>query len=79
MDPRSRWRADRVLHHVDERGHVVIGDRLACEHRLDEPIVDGWRTLAARDRLSVGHDADRGVGLGSQQLDLEPTLEPGDV
>ena len=34
MDPRAGRLADRGLDDVDERGHVVIGDRLAITDRL---------------------------------------------
>ena len=34
VDPRRCRLADRRLHDVDERGNVVVGDRLPVEHRL---------------------------------------------
>ena len=43
VDPRSLGWADRRLHHVDEGGHVVIGDLLAVGDRLDEGGVDHRR------------------------------------
>ena len=36
MDPRSGGAADRRLDDVDERGHVVVGDRLAARTPVDE-------------------------------------------
>ena len=40
VDPRALGRADALLHHVDEGGHVVVGDPLALGHRVDEGGVD---------------------------------------
>ena len=40
VDPRTGRLADRRLDDIDERRDVVIGDRLAFEHRLDERLVD---------------------------------------
>ena len=34
MDPRALGLADGLLHHVDEGGHVVVGDPLPLGHRL---------------------------------------------
>ena len=36
VDPLPGRRADALLHHVDEGGHVVVGDPLALGHRLDQ-------------------------------------------
>ncbi len=53
MDPRCLGATDAVLHDVDEGGHVVIGDRLAFEHRLDERGVDARRTRRGRPAASA--------------------------
>jgi hypothetical protein len=75
VDPRTRPIADRLLHDVDKGSHVVIGDCLAFENRLDERLVDVGRTLAACHRGIGRRDTDRGVRLGRQQLDFEPAPE----
>ena len=76
VDPRSGRLTDRRLHDVDERGHVVIGHRLAFEHRVDERGVDRRRRVATAGGVVGRNDAERGVALGREQLDLEPTGEP---
>ena len=40
VDPRPLGLADGLLDHVDEGGHVVVGDPLPLGHRLDEGGVD---------------------------------------
>ena len=65
----------RCLHDVDERGDVVVGGALALEHGGDERVVDDRRPVAAGGGVGGRHDAERGVGLGRQQLDLEPAPE----
>ena len=69
----------RRLHDVDERGDVVVGDRLAIADRLTNAVVGDGRVGAARCGVGGGHDAERGVGLGGQQLDLEVAAEAGRV
>ena len=50
----------------------MIGDRFAFEHGRDERLVDDGARGPAGRGVVRGHDADRGVRLGGQQLDLEP-------
>ena len=77
VDPRALGLADGLLDHVDEGGHVVVGDPLALVHRLDEGGVD-LGALGPAERGGVGrHVADLRPAVGGQQLDLEPHGEPG--
>ena len=78
VDPRTRRLADRRLDDIDECRHVVVGHRLAFEHRLDERLVDDGRAITARRRVVGRHHAERRVALGRQQFDLEPTAEAPD-
>ena len=75
VDPRSLRLADRGLHDVDERRDVVVGHRLAFEHRVDERCVDRRGGLAAVRRPRPARRRWR-VALRRQQLDLEPPCEP---
>ena len=77
VDPRSLGWADRRLHHVDEGGHVVIGDPLAVGDLLDEGVVDLRRVRPARGGGLCGDLADLGPALRREQLDLEPGGETG--
>ena len=79
VDPRSLGWADRRLHHVDERSHVVIGDPLAVGDFLDEGVVDLRRACPARGGDLCGDLADLGPTLRREQLDLEPGGEAGAV
>ena len=67
----------RVLDHVDEGGHVVVGDPLAFGDLGHEGGVD----LGARARTAAasaaGTTPDLGQPLDRQQLDLEPRAEAG--
>ena len=77
VDPARRGLADRVLHHVDEGRHVVIGHLLALEHLRHERGVDDRSALAGLGREVVRHDADRCRALHREELDLEPQRESG--
>ena len=79
VDPRAGGCADGGLHHVDECGHVVIGDPLALVDGAYEGLIDHRGVGAARRCVGDRHDADRGVGLGGEQLDLEVAAEAGRV
>ena len=48
VDPRPLGRADGVLDHVDEGGHVVVGDPLALVDRRDEARRRPWGPGPAR-------------------------------
>ena len=79
MDVRAGGRADAFLHDVDERGDVVVGDLLALEHIDDENLVDHRRLGPAGGRVVRRHGAEGGLGLGGEELDLEPEREAGGV
>ncbi len=79
VDPGAGGRADRGLHDIDERRHVVVGDGLAITHGLHERLVDDRRLLTARGCVGGGHDTERGVGLGGEQLDLQVAVEAADI
>ena len=79
MDVRAGGRPDAVLDHVDEGGHVVVGHLLAFEHVGHEDVVDRRRLGPAGRGVLGRHHADGGLGLGGQQLDLEPQPEAGGV
>ena len=79
VDVRAGRRADALLHDVDEGGHVVVGDLLALEHVGHEDVVDRGRLGPAGGGVVRRHDADGGLRLGGQQLDLEPHGEAGGV
>ena len=79
VDVRAGRRADALLHDVDEGGDVMVGDLLALEHVGDEDVVDRRRLGPADGRVLGRHDAQHGLGLGGQQLDLEPQREAGGV
>ena len=79
MDVRTGRRADALLDDVDEGGHVVVGDLLPLEHVVHEDLVHR-RRLGPAGRCVLGRDhAQRGLGLGGQQLDFEPHGEAGRV
>ena len=72
MDPATGRRADALLHDVDERGDVVVGDLLAFVHGGDVepgPLAHGRASLG-------GDDAELGPRLDREHLDLEPRAEP---
>ena len=77
VDVRAGRGADALLDDVDERGHVVVGDLLALEHVGHEDVVDHGRLGPAGRGLVRRHVAERRLGLGGQELDLEPHGEPG--
>ncbi len=79
MDVRAGGRADAFLHDVDERGDVVVGHVLTLEDLGHEDVVDRGGLGPARGGLVGRDDAERGLGLGGQQLDLEPEREAGGV
>ena len=79
MDVRAGGGADAFLHDVDEGGHVVVGELLALEHVGHEHVVDRGRLDPAGRRLFGRDVAEGGLGLGGQQLDLEPHGEAGRV
>ena len=58
VDVRAGGRADAVLDHVDEGGHVVIGDLLPLEHVGHEDVVDRRRLGPAGRRVLGRHHAD---------------------
>ena len=41
MNPRSSGAADRLLHNVDKRSDVVLGDFFASHNRCQETLIDG--------------------------------------
>ena len=71
VHPRALGLADALLHHVDERGDVVLGDELALLDRVD---VEAG-PLAHRDRGVLRDDAELGPGLDGEDLHLEPRAE----
>ena len=75
MDPSGSRAADRALDHVDERGDVVVGHRLALENAFDELFVGRRRPVAAGHRILRRDYSERGVCLGRQEFDLEPAAE----
>ena len=75
VDPRRRWCTDRRLDDIDEGSDVVIGDRFAIEHGLHELVVGHGRLLAAGGGILGRNDPERGVALGGEQFDFEPTTE----
>ena len=79
MDPGPGGRADGSLDDVDERGNVVVGDRFAIAHRLHEGVVDRGGVRPTGGRIDCGHDAQCGVRVGGEQLDLQVAVEAGDV
>src|SRR5688500_13870806 len=70
MDPAARV-ADRLRHHVHERGDVVLSDPLALLYHLE---IEGG---LAPDLVEVlfGYDPALGQYLANRELDLEPCLE----
>ncbi len=73
MHPGAGGRAHPLLHDVDERGDVVVGDAFAFVHRVDVetgPFADGAG-------VGVGHDTETRPGLDGEDLDLEPGAEAG--
>ena len=79
MDVRTGRRADALLDHVDEGGHVVVGDLLPLEHVVHEDVVHRRRLGPAGRGVLCRDHTQRGLGLGGQQLDLEPHGETGRV
>ena len=79
VDPRRSRRADRSLYDVDERGDVVIGDRLTVEHGLHERLIGDRRLPAAGLRIIDRNDPERCMTFGGEQLDLEPATETNRV
>ena len=77
VDPGSFGRADGVLDHVDEGGHVVVGDAFAVVDGTDELRCHLGRAGPDRRRRVAGDDAHLGPALDGQELDLEPHLESG--
>ena len=73
VDPGAVRRPDPLLDDVDERGDVVVGDPLAL---LDGCGVDARPLPDDGDRLG-GDDAQLGLRLDGEQLDLEPGGVPG--
>ena len=73
MDPGAVRRPDPLLDDVDERGDVVVGDPLAL---LDGRGVDARPLPDDGDRVG-GDDAQLGLRLDGEQLDLEPRGVPG--
>ena len=77
MDPRALGLADGVLDHVDEGGHVVVGDALPLADRLHEGGIHlggpGPAHLGGLGR-DVAH---LDPALGGQQLDPQPHGEAG--
>ena len=71
VHPRPRGLADALLHDVDERGDIVVGDLLALVHRGH---VDP-RALAHGSRRVGRNDAELGPRLDREDLDLEPRAE----
>ena len=63
--------ADRARHHVDERGHVVVGDLLALLDRLDGEA----RAVADLGGVVVGHQPLLREHVHDGELDLEPRVE----
>ena len=62
VDVRSGRRADALLHHIDERRHVVVRDLLALEHLGDEGLVDRRRLGPACRGILGRHDSERRPG-----------------
>jgi hypothetical protein len=58
VDPRPGRLTDRGLDDVDERRHIVVGDRFAITDRLDERGVDHRRTNATRFGIVRRHDSE---------------------
>ena len=79
VDVRAGRRADAFLHDVDEGGDVVIRHLLALEHLGHEHLVDRRSLGPAGGRLVRRHHAEGGLGLGGQELDLEPEREASGV
>ena len=71
VHPRARRRPDLLLHDVDERGDVVIGDLLALVDRVD--VETG--ALAHGARVGFGDDAEPRPRFDREHLDLEPRAE----
>ena len=71
MHPGALRLADALLHDVDERGDVVLGDQLALVDRGD---VEAG-ALAHRDRGRLRDDAELGPRLDGEDLDLQPGAE----
>ena len=57
----------------------MVGDLLALEHVGHEDVVDGGRLGPAGGGVLGRHHSERGLGLGGQELDLEPEGEAGGV
>ena len=80
VDPRPAGRADRRLHDVDERGDVVVGDRLALERpRATNASSTTGAGHGRRRRRAAGTTPSAAWRLGGQQFDLEPPAEARDV
>ena len=75
MDVRPGRRTDALLHHVDEGGHIVVRDLLALQDVGDEDLVDGGGLGPAAGGVLGRHHTECGLGLRSEQLDLEPEGE----
>ena len=79
VDPRTGRRTDRTLDDVHERGDIVVGDGFSVEHGLHERLVHLRCAFATASTVGLGHQPEGDVGLGGQQLDLQPASEPLDV
>ena len=66
---------DALLHHVDERGHVVLGDAFACFDRFHVET----RSLTDRGRVGPWDHPELGPRLDREDLDLEPSSVAGVV
>ena len=78
VDPRALGLPDGLLDHVDEGGHVVVGDALALGHRLHEvPRPPVGAPVPAHGGGVGGDVPDLHPTLGGQQLDPQPHGEPG--
>ncbi len=71
VHPRAGRRTDLLLHDVDERGDVVVGDLLALVDRVDVEA----RALAHRPGVGFGHHAEARPRFDREDLDLEPRAE----
>ncbi len=73
VHPPARGHTDALLHHVDERGDVVVGDLLPLEHGVDGEA----GPLADRGGVLLRDHADLGPGFAREYLHLQPGAELG--
>ena len=77
MDPGALGLADARLDHVDEGGHVVVGDPLALGDRGHQAGVDHRGPPPDLPGVGLGDHAHLGQPLDGQELDLEPAGQAG--